>query len=147
MDEVVLRIYFLSLARVTALVGACLIYFSGAVFCSEAEKVSKTMLLLLEADNDRTVDIRLGETVQVRLPENATTGYRWSIDREDEEFIEVLGSEPHYPAGAVGSGGEVTFVFRGRKIGTGEVGLKYWRSWQGDSSIASRFRVRFNVHP
>ena len=62
-------------------------------------------------------------------------------------FIEALATEPHYPAKAVGSGGEVAFLFQGKKIGTGEIVLKRWRQWLGDSSVVARFRVRLNVQP
>ena len=139
--------YFLSLARVTALVGAWLTYSSGAVYCADAEKAPKTMLFLSEKDNDQTVDIRLGETVRVSLPENATTGYRWVIDRYDEEFIESLATEPRYSGKAIGSGGEVAFSFQGKKIGTGEIVLKYWRHWEGDSSVIARYHLRLHVQP
>jgi len=139
--------YFLSLTKVTALVGAWLMYSSGAVSCPDPEMAPKTMLLLVETDNDRTVDIRLGETAQVSLPENATSGYRWIIDRYDEEFIKVLATEPHYTADAVGSGGEVAFIFQGKKIGIGEIVLKHWRFWEGDSSVTARFRIRLHVQP
>src|SRR5258705_5417551 len=123
---------FLSLARATVLAGAWLMYSASAVFPEEAPKA---MLLLAEKDNDRTVDIRLGETVKITLPENATTGYRWAIDRYNEEFIEALATEPHYTAKAIGSGGEVAFIFQGKKIGTGEITLKHWRQWEGDTSV------------
>jgi inhibitor of cysteine peptidase len=139
----VARIYSLSLA----LVGAWLMYSPGAVFCADAGKGPNMMQSLVEADNDRTVDIRLGATVRVTLRENATTGYRWAIDRYDEEFIEALEPEPRYPADAIGSGGEVTFIFKGKKIGTGEIALKYWRHFEGDSSVTNRFRLRLHVQP
>jgi inhibitor of cysteine peptidase len=103
------------------------------------------MLLLVETDNDRTVDVRVGDEVRISLPENASTGYRWAIDRYDENIIEALGSEPRYPAGAVGSGGEIAFTFKARKAGTGEIALKHWRHWEGDRSIIARFRARLNV--
>ena len=105
------------------------------------------MLSLLEADNDRTVDVRVGDVVRITLPENATTGYRWTIDRCDEDIIEALGSEPRYPAGAVGSGGEIAFNFKAKKVGAGEIALKHWRHWEGDRSVIARFRVRLNVQP
>jgi inhibitor of cysteine peptidase len=136
-----------SLARMAALVGAWLMHSPAAVSCAEAEKAPKTMVSLTETDNGRTIDIRLGETVQVILPENATTGYRWAIDHYNEEFIEALSTEPHYSAKAVGSGGEVAFIFRGQKIGTGEFVLKHWRHWEGDSSVTERFRLWLHVQP
>ena len=103
------------------------------------------MLSLVETDNDRTVDARLGDVVQVSLPENATTGYRWTIDRYDEDIIEAIGSEPRYPTGRVASGGEIAFTFTSKKAGIGEIALKHWRHWEGDRSVIGRFRVRLNV--
>jgi inhibitor of cysteine peptidase len=136
--------HFLSLARVTVLAGAWLMYSAGAVL---PEKALKPMLSLAQTDNGRTVDIRLGETVRVTLPENATTGYRWAIDRYDEEFVEALGTDARYPSNRIGAGGEVVFDFQGKKIGTGEIVLKHWRHWEGDSSVTTRFRVWLHVQP
>ena len=130
-----------------ALAGAWLMYSPGAVSCPIPEKAPKTMLLLVEKDNDRTVDIHPGETVQISLPENATTGYRWEIDRYDEAVIKMLATEPHYMDSAVGSGGTVAFIFQGKKTGIGEIALKHWRSWEGDASVIARFHIRLNVIP
>lgn len=105
------------------------------------------MFLITEQDNGRTVDVRVGESVSINLPENATTGYRWAIDRYDREFVEATATEPRYTANAIGSGGRVAFIFEGRKIGSGEIVLKQWRHWEGDSSITNRFRLRLNVLP
>ena len=127
--------------------GASLMYFISAVSYADAEKAPNAMLSLTEIDNGRTVDVRLGDMVQVTLPENATTGYRWAIDRYDEEFIEVLKSEPHYTENTIGVGGTIAFTFQARKVGTGEVVLKNWRHWEGDSSVTSRFRFRLRVQP
>jgi inhibitor of cysteine peptidase len=104
-----------------------------------------TMLSLIETDNDRTVEVRLGDVVRITLPENASTGFRWTIDRYNEDIIEALGSEPRYTAGDVGSGGEILFTFKAKKAGRGEIALKHWRHWEGDRSVIGRFRVRLNV--
>lgn len=105
------------------------------------------MQLLTESDNERTVDVCVGESVRVTLPENATSGYRWAIDRLDRDVVEEAGSEPHYAGGAIGSAGQMAFDFRAKKPGSGEVALKYWRHFEGDSSIVKRFRVRLNAKP
>lgn len=136
---------FLSLMRVTALVVTGFMYASGAACEPTSEKVPQPMLLMVEKDNGQTVDIRLGESVQIVLPENATTGYRWAIDRYDEEFIEAVAAEPHYTANAIGSGGKVEFIFKGKKIGSGKIMLKHWRHWEEDVSIVSRFCLDLNI--
>jgi inhibitor of cysteine peptidase len=99
---------------------------------------------LTEADNGRSVDLRVGETVEITLPENATTGYRWAIDRLDPGIVEASESKPRYPSGQVGSAGQETFAFKATKPGSGEVRLKYWRHFEGDASVTKRFRIRLN---
>jgi inhibitor of cysteine peptidase len=136
------------LARVAALLGAILLLqISGAV-AAEAVKAQvkvHAMQSLTEADNERTVDLRVGESVRLTLPENATTGYRWTVDHFDREVVDPAGSEPHYAGGAVGSAGNVTFDFTAKKAGSGEVALKYWRHFEGDGSIVKRFGFRINA--
>jgi len=100
---------------------------------------------LTEADNGRTVDVRVGETVSVSLPENATSGYRWAVDNLDRGIVESNEARPHYPSDAVGSAGEITFAFKSVGPGSGQVSLKYWRHFEGDASITKRFRFRLNA--
>jgi len=99
------------------------------------------MLALTEADDGRTVKVPAGETLRISLAENATTGYRWGIDRHTEHIIEALGSEPQYSARALGSGGRVDFTFRVKQTGSGEIVLKNRRSPEEDAT-GRRFHVR-----
>ena len=104
------------------------------------------MLTLSEKDDGRSIDLTVGDDIEVSLPENATTGYRWAVDRTDDAVVNLVSTRPNYPSGgAVGSGGQVSFVFRGGKPGTGAIALKQWRPWEGDLSIVGRFRVEVHV--
>jgi inhibitor of cysteine peptidase len=140
----------LELARVAALLGAILLlHASGAVAAGtgKAQVKAHVMQSLTEADNERTVDLRVGEGVRLTLPENATTGYRWAIDRLDRDVVEEAGSEAHPSGGAIGSAGNVTFDFTAKKAGSSEIALKYWRHFEGDASIVKRFSFRLNAKP
>lgn len=141
------RLGILSLAWLAALTGVCLMHAASAVSLPNSEHEPRAMLTIGESDNGRTLDIGCGETVRVSLPENATTGYRWTIDRYDERVIEAIASEAAYPASTLGSGGEVAFTLRGKNVGSGEITLKYWRHWEGESSVRARFQIRLNVRP
>jgi len=132
---------------VTALAVAWLLCSIGAVTPIHAEKAPSAMLSLTQADSGRTVDVRVGDQIQVTLLENATTGFRWAIDHYDDAVIEALGSEPLYTSSRVGSGGQVTFTFQGKRAGTGEIVLKHWRHFEGDASVTTRFTVGVNVQP
>jgi len=134
------------LMRVAALLGAILsLHVSGAV-AAETGKVH-VMQSLTEADNERTVGLRVGESVRLTLSENATTGYRWAIDRLDRDVVEEAGSEAHPSRGPMGSAGQVSFDFRAKQAGSSEIALKYWRHFEGDASIVKRFRFRLDVKP
>ena len=104
------------------------------------------MLALTDADNGRTVELDVGGTIRISLPENAAGGYRWEIDRVDGA-IEAAGSQPHYPGAAVGSGGLMTFTFAAKKPGKGGIVLKNWRAFEGDKSVQQRFRLTVEVKP
>ena len=103
------------------------------------------MLVLSQTDNDRTVCVRVGDTVRISLPENASTGYRWTIERYDDEFLEALPAEAGYTSSSIGSGGDIAFIFCTRKAGTGQLVLKHWRHWEGDASITKRFRLQIQI--
>ncbi len=105
------------------------------------------MALLSLDDDGGSVEIRVGEELTIRLPENATTGYRWAPDRTDEALLELGPSEPDYPDSAPGRGGEVVFRLRAKRAGATEIALKYWRDWEGDASIERRFRIRIEIRP
>jgi inhibitor of cysteine peptidase len=103
------------------------------------------MLLLTDRDAGRTVDVHIGETITVSLPENATTGYRWAIEDLDPALVEAREGKPTYTSQAVGSGGMAAWMFTARAPGTTQVVLKLWRPWEGDKSIAQRFSFHMRI--
>lgn len=105
------------------------------------------MVLVSLNDDGRSISMHVGENVTIRLPENATSGYCWVIDRLDETLLELLNARPDYKSEAVGSGGNVSFTLRGIHVGEGDVVLKNWRQWEGDKSITRYFRLRIGVVP
>ncbi len=130
-----------------ALLAAASIYATGALGHTMVAKVCEPMVLLVEGDNGRTLDLRTGESIKIVLPENATTGYRWSIDHYDKELFEEVAQEPRYTSPAIGSGGEITFIFKAKKTGRGEIVLKHGRRWAGEASVTKHFRIHLNVKP
>ncbi len=82
----------------------------------------------------------------IRLDENPTTGYRWAVESEEAGVFSPPSSEFIQAADAkTGAGGKRVFTFQSTKSGKASLRLKHWRSWQGDSSVISRFRVDIHV--
>ena len=50
-------------------------------------------LVLTEQDNQQTLDVVVGASITLRLPENPVTGYRWTIDSLDAAPLSLQDSE------------------------------------------------------
>lgn len=109
-------------------------------------------VVLGAADRGRRIDIRPGDTVTVRLPENPTTGHRWQVAADDSAALGAIASLIHQdfaPAAtsAAGAGGERTLVFEARASGQASLRLLYKPSWRGDEAAAQVFAVDLIVKP
>jgi inhibitor of cysteine peptidase len=102
---------------------------------------------LAEKDDGRTLSVRAGDVLELHLKENASTGYRWEPDTFDAKVLELAETSSNYRGGPPGSGGEAIFRFRVLATGSGTLSLKYWRRWEGDSSVVKRFRLTVDAAP
>jgi inhibitor of cysteine peptidase len=116
---------------------------------------SSHTLIVTAQDNGSSLILRPGETLQVVLGGNAGTGYGWDLEHHDPSRIEPLGMEslsapgPPLPDGRslplAGGPQQISFLFRMLRPGRSSLQLRYWRPWEGASSIIERFRLRVEI--
>lgn len=86
---------------------------------------------LTESDAGTTVMVSKGDTFQVVLTGNPTTGYQWVQTAGNTSIISQLGEATFQPdSDAVGAGGKVTLRFEALSLGTTALKLEYRRSWE-----------------
>ena len=103
-------------------------------------------MTLNSLDHGKTVEVPLGESITIRLPENPTTGYRWAVDSitqslltiDEGRFVPAAGS-------ALGGSGYREIVVHPKQDGVGEVRLKLGQSWEDESAVSDRFEIRVVV--
>jgi inhibitor of cysteine peptidase len=104
---------------------------------------------LTDANNGQSIQVRQGDEIILRLPENPTAGYRWHIDRADglaQEMSEhTTGSDQPGPNPRLGQGGVRKFRFRAKEPGMRRLELKHWREWEGERSVTERFGVGIEI--
>ncbi len=110
------------------------------VFVAACTATPSGPLELSAKDDGSTQQVEIGQNVTLRLESNQTTGYRWAIDGSLPEQLEQDG-EPEYKAesGMVGAGGVETWKFKVVKGGSGELNMKYWRSFEPTAEPAETF--------
>jgi len=85
-------------------------------------------MIFSEQDSGRTVKVKQGAMITIRLVENPTTGYRWAVEAGSGlEQVEDLNE----PGGRIGAAGVRVLQFQAKGIGTHELRLKNWREHEG----------------
>ena len=101
---------------------------------------------LTEMDNGKVVDVPQGNMISIQLPENPTTGFRWAVDKQNDQVVTIEHDDYTASTGAgVGGGGTRTFTLKAVRPGTAQFQLKLWREWEGAASITKRFDVTIRV--
>jgi inhibitor of cysteine peptidase len=96
-------------------------------------------------DKGRHIELRKGDILVVRLPENPSTGYRWAV-HHDGGVLQVEGTHFDPMEGSrVGAGGWRTLRLKAAATGTAKLQLKLWQEWEGDASVSDRYDVSVRV--
>jgi predicted secreted protein len=110
-------------------------------------KEVKMSSVLTAADNGRTVELPVGDEVALRLPENATTGYRWAIDSADANLVDIKEGQYVLTSEKMGGGGEAQWLIKAKAPGATSIKLKRWRQWEGESSVVERYEITLRISP
>lgn len=113
-----------------------MVLVSTAAGCGDPVGPSGGPLELGETDNGRIYTVKAGDTIQVVLPGNPTTGYVWTADLSEEagEILEQT-DEPAYMQdptedNVVGAGGRFILTFKAETAGEATLRLVYSRSFE-----------------
>ena len=99
------------------------------------------MLQLSQDDDGRNLAVRIGQQLELRLPENPTAGYRWRVVEEGGPVCELMrtdfkaGTQPGEPG---------VHIRRYRVIAAGQATLKlvYDRAWPSAKGAARTFCLK-----
>ncbi len=108
---------------------------------------SQTYVLTAD-DAGLDLEVTVGDTIEVTLEGNPSTGYGWEVDTVDAAVLEPAG-EPEFVSAAdadvVGAGGTFTFTFTAAGDGETHLELVYRRPWETDVAPADGFGVTITV--
>ncbi|MGA7669215.1 MAG: protease inhibitor I42 family protein [Nitrolancea sp.] len=97
-------------------------------------------------DAGKTISLSVGDTIEVALEGNPTTGYNWEAANLDTSILKQVGDVAYTPeSSAVGAPGQV--VLRFEAVGSGETALQliYHRSFETGVAPLQTFEVTVQV--
>jgi inhibitor of cysteine peptidase len=112
--------------------------FSHAAFA--ATKV------ITDADKGSTVRLKAGETLELRLKSNPTTGFMWYVKKESTPLLKLVHqSQTEATEPGVGRPVFQVFEFEARRPGDGVLLLHYVRSWEAPAPDEEQFHIHVLV--
>jgi len=96
--------------------------------------------------NGQTVDLPVGQVMELRLAENPTTGYRWTFVANGKPVCVVVADRYNRPSGRPGQGGEHFWQIKGVTAGDCTIALQYGRSFEPNAP-AKDFGLHVRVMP
>jgi inhibitor of cysteine peptidase len=110
--------------------------------CSPAGNVVSVGMNL----NGSVVQLNAGDTLEVALESNPTTGYSWQIVEIDPALLSQEGEVEFEPqSDLVGAGGTETFRFKALAPGEGALQLNYHRIWEEGVDPLEVFSITVTV--
>lgn len=106
---------------------------------------ARAATVLTEADAKAPIAVRVGETVDLRLSENPSTGYVWSLAFDPPDAAAVTGSQWTANGGAIGAPGLRDLSIVIRQAGKLAIRAKNGRSWEGEASVTQRLEFRLEA--
>ena len=108
----------------------------------------RSVVTVSEPDRGETVRMRVGDTLEVVLEENATTGYLWELMSDNEPVLKQVGEkELRSDFNLLGSAGRMTKRFRAEAAGKTVLRLVYRRPFEKDAAPARTFEATVAVEP
>jgi inhibitor of cysteine peptidase len=98
-----------------------------------------------ERENGTEVSMDVGDTLVLRLPENAAAGYQWTVTSIDAHKLEIATDAYESTRAGVGSAGASVRTFAARSAGRTRLELKKVRPWNPEDPAAERFWVELNI--
>jgi inhibitor of cysteine peptidase len=104
------------------------------------------MRVIDEASAGQTVDLAVGQTIELRLKENPTTGYRWQLRQDGAPACRIVADFAVPDDAAVpGRGGLHVWRIEGVRAGDGRVSLAAQRAWEATPQSTASFSVDIRV--
>ena len=100
-------------------------------FAFHPQKSFAATKVVTDDDKGSDVQIKLGDTLEVRLASNPSTGYMWYVHPKSTALLKLTG-QTQTDAAEPGVGRPIVqvFTFQPKRAGDGILLLRYVRSWE-----------------
>ena len=137
MKTSIFRKYFLSIAAICLVLAGCVPGQASspvpAKLVSPTSAAPTANVIVSQADQGKTVTLKVGQVLLVLLDGNPSTGYSWEVVKGDSPVLEQVGEADVAPQGNMpGSPARIGLRLRAIREGRQALQLIYHRIWEKD---------------
>ena len=100
---------------------------------------------LTESDSGRELSVAVGDAIEITLPENPGTGYRWIVKTGGEPCLSLQSERFERGATVPGRSGVHRWTFRVTAAGSAALEMNYVRPWEKEAAPARSFTLRLRA--
>jgi inhibitor of cysteine peptidase len=96
----------------------------------------------------RTINAHIGNTIEITLPSNATTGFQWAVAKISDSAVLSQEGKSQYvlpESTLAGAGGQEIWTFKALTRGSSTIYMEYSQAWQGGTKNAWTFTASVTV--
>jgi predicted secreted protein len=119
-----------------------------ALFCVAGMALAQNgwaATVLTEGDAKAPQIVRVGETIELRLSENPSTGYAWNVTFDPPDAVAVVYNHWKSSGGAIGAPGTRDLSIEIKQAGKLVIRAKSLRSWEGESSVTKSLEFQIEA--
>jgi len=106
-------------------------------------------ITLTKEDAGKTVEIAVGDVIQIELFGTPSTGSWWHFEVLDEEYLEIIKKETMKTSPERLEGAPILGIWhlRAKKAGETAIEMAYYRPWEGGDKARNHFRLNVQIRP
>jgi inhibitor of cysteine peptidase len=140
------KIYFSLGGLIILIILGLLFLFPQKIEHSMKKSISSHTIT--KQDNGKEFSVNVGDSIQIELEENGTTGYVWQIDNLDKKYFELVLEDTRNTTRdnkIVGTPVIGIWQIKTLRKGSASIKMNYFRSWEGKESTIDHFAVDLRI--
>jgi predicted secreted protein len=103
---------------------------------------------LTKKNQGETVEVSVGDVIQIELSGTPTTGYWWHFDPLDSQYVEVVKRDIVHSPNKTLEGAPATGIWhlKAKRPGLIKIEASYARSWEKHIPALAEFRIILKIH-
>ena len=116
-------------------------------FCN-AGFIGGDIKIVKKQDSGKTIDVKVGDVIQIELESLGSAGYEWFTDSVDTRYVELMSHSTKATSEKDKIGAPVLSVWRFRALSKGktEIRMSHYRIWEGKEQASDNFHMQLNIH-